>query len=124
MYVLIVDDSQAIRILVKRIMRDLGFEQSAQAGNGEEALACLAAGPVPDLAMVDWNMPVMDGLAFVQAVRANEAYSRMRIVMVTTETEMSQVARALEAGADEYIMKPFTADIVRDKLELLQLTGA
>lgn len=123
MRVLIVDDSRAIRVMIGRIMISLGFDVS-DAGDGAQAVAALEAGPVPDLALVDWNMPIMDGLQFVQAARARPEWAEMRIVMVTTETEMSQIVRALDAGADEYVMKPFTADVLREKLELLQLMGS
>ena len=118
MRVLIVDDSRAVRLMIGRIMAELGFE-TADAGDGREALAVLRAGPVPAVALVDWNMPVMNGLEFVEAVRADRAYDEMRLMMVTTESETSQVVKALGAGADEYVMKPFTRDILRDKLELL-----
>ena len=72
-------------------------------------------GPV-DLALVDWNMPEMNGLELVQAVRKDDRLSALRLMMVTTETEMQQIGRAMEAGANEYIMKPFTEEIVRDKI--------
>lgn len=122
MRALIVDDSRAMRLVIGRIMTDLGFE-IADAANGREALDRLAAGPLPTVALVDWNMPEMNGLELVCALRANDRYSATRIVMVTTETEMGQVVRALEAGADEYVMKPFTKDVLREKLELLQLVS-
>jgi two-component system chemotaxis response regulator CheY len=81
----------------------------------------LAAGEVPDVVLVDWNMPVMNGLELVEAVRRDPAYRGVRIVMVTTESESSQVVRALEAGADEYLFKPFTPDAVVDNLAMLGL---
>lgn len=120
MRVLIVDDSRAIRLMVSRIMGELGFT-ATEAADGRAALAQLAAGPRPDLVLVDWNMPVMNGLEFVQAVRGMPEYAALPLVMVTTETEMSQVVRALEAGANEYVMKPFSRDVIREKLELLAL---
>ena len=80
----------------------------------------LADRPV-QLALVDWNMPEMSGIELVEAVRADPSFASLRIVMVTTETELSQVTKALEAGADEYLMKPFTRDDVVGKLELLGL---
>lgn len=123
MRVLIVDDSRAIRTMIGRIMKELGFE-TCDAGNGREALTVLEGGPLPELALVDWNMPEMNGLEFVEAVRARPEWADLRLVMVTTETEMTQVARALTAGANEYVMKPFTADVLREKLELLQLMGS
>ena len=122
MRALIVDDSRAMRLVIGRIMTDLGFE-IADAANGREALDRLTAGPAPNVALVDWNMPEMNGFELVCALRANDRYRATRIVMVTTEVEMGQVVRALEAGADEYVMKPFTKDVLREKLELLQLVS-
>jgi two-component system chemotaxis response regulator CheY len=124
---IVVDDSRAMRMLMGRLLKDIGFAVD-EAGDGSQALerlrerltpAC-ADGPV-QLALVDWNMPEMSGIELVEAVRADPAFSSLRIVMVTTETELSQVSRALEAGADEYLMKPFTRDDVVGKLELLGL---
>jgi two-component system chemotaxis response regulator CheY len=76
---------------------------------------------VPELCTVDWNMPVMDGLQFVSAIRANPAWRAVTLMMVTSEGEHSQIVRALAAGAHEYVLKPFTADAIRDKLALLGL---
>ncbi len=118
MRALIVDDSRAIRLMIGRIMGELGFE-TAEAANGREALDRLLAGDWPDVVLVDWNMPVMTGIEFVEAVRADRRWDALRLVMVTTETEMAQMVRALEAGANEYVMKPFTKDVIRDKLDLL-----
>jgi two-component system chemotaxis response regulator CheY len=121
---MVVDDSRAMRMLMGRLLKDIGFEV-AEAGDGSQALdglrERLAANPV-QLALVDWNMPEMSGIELVEAVRADPAFAGLRIVMVTTETELSQVMRALEAGADEYLMKPFTRDDVVGKLELLGLS--
>jgi two-component system chemotaxis response regulator CheY len=120
---IVVDDSRAMRMLMGRLLKDIGFAVD-EAGDGSEALdrlrERLAADPV-QLALVDWNMPEMSGIELVEAVRSDPAFSSLRIVMVTTETELSQVSRALEAGADEYLMKPFTRDDVLGKLELLGL---
>ena len=120
MRALIVDDSRAMRALVGKMIGDLGIE-TIYAAHGREALQQLEASGVPDVALVDWNMPEMNGLELVQALRADARWAELPIVMVTTETEMSQVMRALEAGANEYIMKPFTPDILRDKLDMLGL---
>lgn len=123
MQAIVVDDSRAMRMLMGRLLKDVGFEVD-QAGDGCEALARLRErlddNPV-QLALVDWNMPEMSGIELVEAVRSDPAFGPLRIVMVTTETELSQVTRALEAGADEYLMKPFTRDDVVGKLELLGL---
>lgn len=118
MRVLVVDDAKAARMFVGRMMRELGFEV-IEAAHGREALEQLVTNAPIDLALVDWNMPEMNGLEFVVAARADARFQKFPIVMCTSETEMSQVIRALEAGASEYIMKPFTTDILRGKLELL-----
>ena len=127
MQAMVVDDSRAMRMLMGRLLKDIGFDV-AEAGDGSEALDSLRerqAGRHPDgpvqLALVDWNMPEMSGIELVEAVRSDPAFAGLRIVMVTTETELSQVCRALDAGADEYLMKPFTRDDVVGKLELLGL---
>ena len=120
MRALIVDDSRAMRALLGKMVSDFGLE-TVFAANGREALQQLADGGMPDVALVDWNMPEMNGLELVQAIRADARYTALPLVMVTTETEMAQVVKALEAGATEYIMKPFTPDILRDKLDMLGL---
>lgn len=121
MRAIVVDDSRATRAILVRILGELGFE-TVQAAHGREALEALAAEPPVDLALVDWNMPVMDGLEFVRKVRARPELAAMRIVMVTTEGDTDHMIRALEAGADEYAMKPFTPAVIREKLELLGVT--
>ena len=118
MRVLVVDDSRAIRRIVGNIMRELGFEVT-EAENGREALVCLNEKGLPDIVLVDWNMPEMDGLEFVRAARANPAYADLPLMMVTTETEMERMALALLAGVNEYVMKPFDKEIIHDKLQLL-----
>ena len=120
MRALVIDDSRVMRRIVAGILEDLGYEVQ-QAGHGREGLDVLNEGWLPDLATVDWNMPVMDGLQFVSAVRSNPAYRSVTLMMVTTESEHSQIVRALAAGAHEYMIKPFTADAMRDKLALLGL---
>src|SRR5262245_62070028 len=91
------------------------------AGNGREALEQLQQNPDIELMLVDWNMPVMSGLEFIQAVRAQSEFDSVRILMVTTETESVQVTRALNAGANEYLMKPFTKEVLTAKLSLLDV---
>jgi two-component system chemotaxis response regulator CheY len=120
MRALVVDDSRAVRAIVVRTLRELGFE-IAEAGDGAQALAWLAANGPVDVALVDWNMPEVDGYELVCRVRADARYAGMRLMMVTSESEISQVERALAAGADEYLMKPFTKDAVLAKLQLLGL---
>lgn len=120
MRALVVDDSRAMRMILTRALRGSGCEV-VEAGDGRQALDALASGPLPDVALVDWNMPVMNGLDLVEAVRREPAYDALRLVMVTTENESSQVARAIEAGAQEYIFKPFTTEAVLGKLAMLGL---
>ena len=119
---MVIDDSSAMRLILGRIMRSLGFDV-VEAPNGAEAIARLQSGAMPDIALVDWNMPVMDGLTFVKEVRAIEAYASMTLMMVTTESEQSQIVRALAAGAHEYVIKPFTSEAIVDKLSLLVLAS-
>lgn len=117
MQALVVDDSKAVRSILTRILGDLGFGV-VQAADGVEALAALRKAK-PDLALVDWNMPNLNGLELVVAIRRQGTYDGVKLMMVTTESETHQMVRALDAGADEYVMKPFTKDVIVDKLELL-----
>ncbi|HIJ50527.1 MAG TPA: response regulator [Nitrospinae bacterium] len=118
---LVIDDSRAIRIILGQILKALKFEVH-NAGHGLEALEkSKETGPV-DLALVDWNMPEMNGYEFVCTVRKDDQYKDMRLMMVTTETEMAQVVKALEAGADEYVMKPFTKEMIVEKLAIMGLS--
>lgn len=118
MRALVVDDSRPIRRIESRMLAELGFEALA-AANGKEALELLESAPVPDLALVDWNMPEMDGLELISRLRQDDRYARMPVLMVTTETETNQMLRALEAGANEYLMKPFQREALADKLRLV-----
>ncbi len=120
MHALVVDDSRTMRRIVATTLTALGFEV-VEAGDGQEALAAISAGPVPDLACVDWNMPVMDGLTLVGEVRRRPQWRTITLMMVTTESEHAQIVRALAAGAHEYLIKPFTSDALREKLEILGL---
>lgn len=109
-----------MRTILGRLVAGLGFETTS-AVDGKDALAQLQAGARPELMLVDWNMPEMNGYDLVRSVRSDPTYAAIKIVMVTTETEASQVLAALAAGADEYVMKPFTSDIFSEKLRLLGL---
>ena len=116
---MVVDDSRAIRMILANTLSELGF-QVCQAGNGKEALDMLERENGEfSLVLVDWNMPEMNGLEFVKRVRSDSRMSSVPLMMVTTETEMGQVVTALEAGANEYVMKPFTREIITDKLRLM-----
>ena len=120
MLALIVDDSRTMRLVLKKILNEVGFEVS-EAGDGSEALLRLKELDRVDLMLVDWNMPVMDGLEFVRAVRQDNAYDEVPVMMVTTEDTMDRVVEALNAGANEYVMKPFTSESIIEKLEILDL---
>src|SRR5437016_13510687 len=116
---MVVDDSRAIRLILASTLAELGYEV-CQAANGKEALAAVEREPGGiSLILVDWNMPEMNGLEFVQHVRADPRYASVSLMMVTTEAEMNQMAKALEAGANEYVMKPFTREIIADKLRIM-----
>ncbi len=122
---MIIDDSRAMRSILRRIVTGLEFE-AAEAGHGQEALDQLestsaAGGPIPDICLIDWNMPVMDGYTFIQRVRSNPEWRKMTLMMVTTESEQGQIVKALAAGAHEYVIKPFTPDAIVEKFELLGL---
>ncbi len=121
MKAIVIDDSRAIRILLKRILVAQGFEVF-EAGDGRQAIDELEKTGCIDLALVDWNMPVMTGYEFIVEIRARAEFAAMSIMMVTTESETSQVQLALDAGANEYIMKPFTDDVLKEKLMLLGLS--
>lgn len=118
MKALVIDDAKAMRIILKQIVESIGG-QVEEAGNGKEGLAKLKSMGQADLVLVDWNMPEMNGLDFVRAVRADATYRKLPIMMVTTETEASQMGKALAAGANEYVTKPFTKDTIQGKLKLL-----
>ena len=121
MRALVIDDSSAMRRLIGRILKDIGFEVT-EAENGSVALKCLEAeADPPDIALVDWNMPVMNGFEFVQVVRSKPEHDNVRLMMVTTETGVEHIEKALNAGADEYVMKPFTKTELISKLGLLGL---
>ena len=118
---MVVDDSRVMRMILKSLLNKLGYEVET-AGNGAEALEVLERlGAEPELVLVDWNMPVMNGLEFIRRVRAEKRFRPISLMMVTTETEAGQVVCALAAGANEYVMKPFTEEIITDKLRLLGL---
>ena len=110
---LIVDDSRIIRKVARRIVEGLGFEVD-EAADGAEALAwCTSA--LPDVVLLDWNMPVMDGLTFLKRLRAMEGGDQPKVLFCTIENEIERIAEALDAGADEFVMKPFDGEILHSK---------
>lgn len=116
---LVVDDSRTIRIIIRRILVELGYEV-CEAANGIEALKVVEADKAAlALVLADWNMPEMNGLELLKRLRQNPELASLVVVMVTTETELDQMAAALEAGANEYVMKPFTKEILVEKLQMV-----
>jgi|SRR5271169_5758132 two-component system, chemotaxis family, chemotaxis protein CheY len=116
---MIVDDSKAMRMFLSKTLAEVGYEVCV-AANGREALCVFEREKVGiSLVLVDWNMPEMNGLEFVKAFRSDPGHSSVMLMMVTTETEVDQMVKALEAGANEYVMKPFTKEIIADKLRLM-----
>jgi two-component system chemotaxis response regulator CheY len=115
---LVVDDSRAVRIILARTLQELGYEV-CEAANGREALEAVRAQPAAfELVLADWNMPEMNGLELLRRLRQDPALASLVVVMVTTETELEQMAAALKAGANEYVMKPFTREILIEKLQM------
>ncbi len=119
---LVIDDSKATRSILGRMLTEMGFEVH-QAGDGAQALSKLKEVAPVNVALIDWDMPVMNGFEFLKAVRSQPGYKDVRLMMVTTESAVHQIARALEAGADEYLMKPFTPALLRQKLSLMGLVS-
>ena len=112
---MVVDDSSVIRKVARRILEDLEFETS-EAEDGAEALArCRAR--MPDLVLLDCSMPVMDGFEFLAALRKEQGGGTVKVIFCTTENDLAQIARAVRAGADEHLMKPFDREIVQAKLQ-------
>ncbi|MBX9678079.1 MAG: response regulator [Gemmataceae bacterium] len=118
MKALVIDDSRAMRVILGGMLKQLGFEV-ADAENGRVGLDRLRSMEQIDIVLVDWNMPEMNGYEFLVNMRAERKYDEVRIMMVTTETEMSQMQKALSSGANEYVMKPFTREVIQEKLEML-----
>ena len=120
--VLIVDDSRVIRKVAQRIFQALEFE-TREAEDGQVALdSCKAR--MPDAVLLDWNMPVMDGITFLGELRTLERGTHPKIIFCTTENEVAQITRAIQAGADEYIMKPFDRQIIVSKLQEVGLLAS
>jgi two-component system chemotaxis response regulator CheY len=111
---LIVDDSRIIRKVARRIVEGLGFEVD-EAADGAEALSYCAS-VMPDIVLLDWNMPVMDGLTFLRRLRAQNGGQTPKVLFCTIETAPDRIAEALAAGADDYVMKPFDGEILQSKL--------
>jgi two-component system chemotaxis response regulator CheY len=118
MRALVIDDSSSMRAILRQYMRQLDYEV-VEACNGQDALKRCEEVRDIDIALVDWNMPVMNGLDFVRAVRARKEYDGVKLMMVTTENDAEHIETALSAGANEFVMKPFTYEVLEEKVALL-----
>ncbi len=121
MRALIIDDSRAMRAMLRGILQQAGVE-TVEAVHGKEGLERLTAEAGIDLVLVDWHMPEMDGCDFVRAVRTDPLHRTLRVLMVTSEGDGDMIVKALEAGADEFVMKPFTRDAIYQKLAVMGFT--
>jgi len=120
---LVVDDSKAMRMLIARLLREIGFEV-VEAENGKRALEMIEGeGVKVELILADWNMPEVSGIELLRKLRQSAGFASITFVMVTTETELDHMAEALEAGASEYVMKPFTKEILLEKLHMTGVQG-
>ena len=116
MKILIVDDFSTMRRIIKNLLRDLGFNNTQEADDGQTALPMLKSGSF-DFLVTDWNMPGMDGLTLLKTVRSDEDLSDMPVLMVTAEAKREQIVIAAEAGVNGYVVKPFTAATLKEKIE-------
>ena len=119
--IITVDDSSTMRRIIKNTLQKLGFETILEAGNGVVALEVMSKNKV-DMIVTDWNMPEMDGLTFVKAVRAKDEYKDLPILMITTEAAKEDILTALRSGVNNYVVKPFTPETLQEKVfKLLDL---
>lgn len=115
MKILIVDDMATMRRIVKHILKQLGFANTEEAENGQEALQKLR-GDTYDFVVSDWNMPVMTGIDMLRAIRADEKLKAIPVLMMTAEAQQANLVEAIQAGVSNYIMKPFTAETMQEKI--------
>lgn len=118
MRIMLVDDSATMRRIQRTQLAGLGITDIVEAANGQEAVDLMPASMPVDVILLDWNMPVMDGLAFLKRLRSDSAYQNVRVVMCTSESEKKKVIEALKEGATNYMVKPFTPEVLKEKLGL------
>lgn len=116
MKILIVDDFATMRGIIKNLLRDLGFTNVAEADDGHTALPALRAGSF-DFLITDWNMPIMTGLDLLKAVRADAKLAKLPVLLVTAEAKRDQIVEAAQAGVNGYVVKPFTANTLKEKID-------
>jgi two-component system chemotaxis response regulator CheY len=114
--ILIVDDFSTMRRIIKNLLKDLGFNNTVEADDGNTAMPILKAGGI-DFLITDWNMPAMQGIDLLKAVRGNEELATLPVLMVTAESKREQIVEAAEAGVNGYIVKPFNATTLKEKIE-------
>ena len=113
---MLVDDSTTMRRIQKTQLSAMGITDVCEANNGEEALGVLQSNMPLDVILLDWNMPVMDGITFLKKMRTDPTYAAVKVIMCTSEAEKTRVVEALKAGANNYIVKPFTPEALKEKL--------
>ncbi|TNE68926.1 response regulator [bacterium] len=118
LFILIVDDSPTMRRIIKNTLERLGHRESVEAGNGKEALQQLKEHPI-NFVVTDWNMPEMNGLEFVTELRATPEYEALPVLMITTRGMKDDVLQAVQAGVNNYIVKPFTPETLEQKIQKL-----
>ena len=116
MRILVVDDSSTMRRIIINTQNKIGYSDCAEASNGREGVERLAAGPV-DMIITDWNMPEMSGVDFIRAVRANDQFKHLPVLMVTTNAAQEDIVQALDAGVNNYVVKPFTPDTIKERIQ-------
>lgn len=116
MKILLVDDSATMRRIQRTQLNNLGIKDIVEAGDGNEALTVLAENMPIDIILLDWNMPVMDGLTFLKKIRTEDVYKDVKVIMCTSESEKVKVVETLKAGANNYIVKPFTPEALKEKI--------
>ena len=117
MKILVVDDSSTMRRIIVNTLSKLGYKDVLEASNGLEALTVLKENPDVSLILTDWNMPEMDGLTFVQTLKKSKTFSKVPIIMITTMGAKEDIVKALKAGVNNYIVKPFTPQILKEKIQ-------
>jgi two-component system, chemotaxis family, chemotaxis protein CheY len=123
--ILVVDDFPTMRRIIKNLLKDLGFENVDEAEDGVQGLEKLRSGGIFELVVSDWNMPNMDGLAMLKEIRADAALAKLPVLMVTAEAKRENIIAAAKAGASGYVVKPFTAAILEEKLnKIFEKIGA
>ena len=116
MVILVVDDSSTMRRIIKNTLRQAGYTNVIEAIHGKDGIAKLNAEKI-DFILTDWNMPEMNGLEFVKAVKADSSFKDIPILMITTRSVKEDIIMAMKAGVSSYIVKPFTAPVIKDKIE-------